>query len=352
MLHSLITNSIKYTGVAKIGSLVTKKLPALRKSITPDVPSSIVSTHITKIRDDTNTVTSDENIVSKSATVITESISEVVESVQNDITLQEEEEEEVLPLPLIEDITAIETQPSVIEENIDDVRMEEEQEEQDDNFVDDAADVVAEDNQEHDEVVADAEDTGIEPELAPIDNIDHVPSSSIKSTSKIVNSSIKGSKSNTKRDLVTKTIAKAKGKNTKASPFEGTGRSKRAGLVFPVGRNLSKIKAVHPDKRIGVFTSVYLSAVLEYLTAELIEMGGNAAHDNHKKRITPRHLVLAIRNDEDFHILLKNVHIPSGGCIPGIHTALLPKKTQIRLAREESMNAGENVETMEDMEED
>ena len=70
---------------------------------------------------------------------------------------------------------------------------------------------------------------------------------------------------------------------------------------------------------------VYLAAILEYLCAEILELAGNAARDNKKSRITPRHVQLAIRNDEELNKLLGNVTIAAGGVLPNIHTVLLPK---------------------------
>jgi histone H2A len=80
-------------------------------------------------------------------------------------------------------------------------------------------------------------------------------------------------------------------------------------------------------ERIGAGAPVYLAAVLEYLAAEVLELAGNAARDNKKSRIIPRHIQLAIRNDEELNKMLSGVTISQGGVLPNIHNSLLPKKT-------------------------
>ncbi|XP_063727282.1 uncharacterized protein LOC134854854 [Symsagittifera roscoffensis] len=85
-------------------------------------------------------------------------------------------------------------------------------------------------------------------------------------------------------------------------------RSSRAGLQFPVGRIHRFIRKGNYAERVGAGAPVYLAAVLEYLTAEILELAGNAAKDNKKSRIIPRHLQLAIRNDEELNKLLLHLH--------------------------------------------
>ncbi|VBB30857.1 unnamed protein product [Acanthocheilonema viteae] len=79
-------------------------------------------------------------------------------------------------------------------------------------------------------------------------------------------------------------------------------------------------------ERIGVRVSVFLAAVLEYLSAEILEMAGNAAHANEKNRINLRHLQLAIQSDDELSALLSNVTVSQDSVLPNINSALLPKQ--------------------------
>ncbi|CAH9114432.1 unnamed protein product [Cuscuta epithymum] len=103
-------------------------------------------------------------------------------------------------------------------------------------------------------------------------------------------------------------------------------RSVRAGLQFPVGRIGRYLKKGRYAQRVGTGAPVYLAAVLEYLAAEVLELAGNAARDNKKNRIIPRHILLAVRNDEELGRLLGGVTIAHGGVLPNINPVLLPKK--------------------------
>ena len=112
------------------------------------------------------------------------------------------------------------------------------------------------------------------------------------------------------------------------SKKKSTSRSAKAGLQFPVGRVHRHLKIGRYSERIGAGAPVYMAAVLEYLAAEVLELAGNAARDNKKSRIIPRHVTLAVRNDEELNKLLSGVTVAQGGVLPNIHSVLLPKKAK------------------------
>jgi histone H2A len=52
-----------------------------------------------------------------------------------------------------------------------------------------------------------------------------------------------------------------------------------------------------------------LSGVLEYLTAEIIELAGSVCEENKKKTIAPKHLNLAVRSDPELNKLMHTISI-------------------------------------------
>ncbi|NXF77130.1 H2A2 protein, partial [Sclerurus mexicanus] len=106
-----------------------------------------------------------------------------------------------------------------------------------------------------------------------------------------------------------------------------TSKSKKAGLQFPVSRVYRLLRRGNYADRIGFGAAIYLTAVIEYMTAEVLEAAGTAARENKKTRILPRHIVLAVKNDDELDKFCACVTIAEGGVMPNIAPQLLPKKT-------------------------
>lgn len=130
-----------------------------------------------------------------------------------------------------------------------------------------------------------------------------------------------GTKAVTKFSAVSGGKVKGKGKGEPRK--KATSKSAKAGLQFPVGRVARHMKKSRVAARIGGHAPVYLAAVLEYLVAEILELAGNCSIDYNKKRVVPRHLQLAVRNDEELDKLLAHVTIASSGVPLHLHGFLL-----------------------------
>ena len=104
-------------------------------------------------------------------------------------------------------------------------------------------------------------------------------------------------------------------------------RSSRAGLQFPVGRVHRLLRKGNYAERVGAGAAVYLAAVLEYLSAEILELAGNHAWWSGHQRILPRDLNLAFQVDPELNQLVPGIIIPESECHTGLHDFLKPKKS-------------------------
>uniref|UniRef100_A0A7S3ZAQ5 Histone H2A n=2 Tax=Lotharella globosa TaxID=91324 RepID=A0A7S3ZAQ5_9EUKA len=93
-------------------------------------------------------------------------------------------------------------------------------------------------------------------------------------------------------------------------------KTARAGLRYPVGRINRHLRKGKYGQRISTSAAVMMAAVVEYLSAEVLELAGNIAMDHRKNRITPRHIYLGIKLDEELSRHLDDVTIHEGGVLP------------------------------------
>ncbi|KAK4407075.1 putative histone H2AXa [Sesamum angolense] len=121
-----------------------------------------------------------------------------------------------------------------------------------------------------------------------------------------------------------------KGRKGKSKGSKSISRSAKAGLEFPVGRIDRFLKEGKYAQRVNASAPVYLAAVLE--------LAGNQARLGKKTRISPRHIQLAVRNDEELTKLYGNVIIPSAGVVPKIHQNLFPNGEREKEAKRTSQD--------------
>ena len=93
-------------------------------------------------------------------------------------------------------------------------------------------------------------------------------------------------------------------------------RKTRAGLVISVSRIEKAMQGYAVMERKSGTASVYLTAVIEYLLAELLEISGNNSRNDKKVRIKPRHILLAVRGDAELnHLFPERYYLFEGGVV-------------------------------------
>ena len=134
----------------------------------------------------------------------------------------------------------------------------------------------------------------------------------------------------------TKAVTKysaSKGGLATATTGAKSGLSRKSGLQFQVELVGALMASVLGPGQLcrarSASTEVYLAAVMEYMSAEILELAGNAAYrDNRSGVITPRHIYLGISNDEELCAFYlgrgaDQGHILGGGVTPNIHAVVL-----------------------------
>jgi len=117
-------------------------------------------------------------------------------------------------------------------------------------------------------------------------------------------------------------------KKTEAIHMHSRLKSGRAGIIFPATRVGRYLRRDSKMKRMSSDASIYTAATVQYIVSELVELAGrNAFEDKKKKRITPRHLMLAVKTDAELCRLIgSRTMFSAAGVLPHIETRLKKKK--------------------------
>ena len=129
-------------------------------------------------------------------------------------------------------------------------------------------------------------------------------------------------------------------------------KSEKSGVLLPVHHILKDMKKMFPHRRITEGAAVYLAGVLEYLTAEVLDLAGDSVEQNKRKRIKPRDILLAIKADTELSKLLSDVIVSRGGVTPFVHQALLKKPAARKKKKKAAKAVPDEIEEEEQVEEE
>ena len=101
--------------------------------------------------------------------------------------------------------------------------------------------------------------------------------------------------------------------------------SARAGLLLPTPKIVKMMRRDRLAPSVGVKPGIVMTAVCEYLCGEILDLAATIAQENRKKRIVPRHIMLAVSQDEELSKYLHSAIFTEAGVVPNIPKALQPK---------------------------
>ncbi|GBM55321.1 hypothetical protein AVEN_253988-1 [Araneus ventricosus] len=95
-----------------------------------------------------------------------------------------------------------------------------------------------------------------------------------------------------------------------------TSKSKKSGLIFPVSRIKTMLRVQKVADRITDKAAVYLTAVVEYLSLEILEISLTTAQAERQHKIQPSHVNTALKKDQDFVKHFVRAIVPKSKFIP------------------------------------
>ena len=122
-------------------------------------------------------------------------------------------------------------------------------------------------------------------------------------------------------------------KPVKATKAKGVSGQTKAGLIFAPARCNRIMRAGRYSDRVGKSAGVFMAGCIEYLVRELLEIAGDQAAEAKKSTIKPKHIGLAVRNDEELMKLMAMIQISEGGFKANINEFLLPKNKGKKAAK-------------------
>ena len=118
-------------------------------------------------------------------------------------------------------------------------------------------------------------------------------------------------------------VTKARGGKKVGTSVTG---ASRAGLLFAPARCQRHLREGRFSTRVGSSAGVFMAGVLEYLTAEVLELAVDVAADMKNKTLQPKHLNLAFRGDQELGQLMHHATFTASSVPVVTHPFLLAGK--------------------------
>lgn len=104
-------------------------------------------------------------------------------------------------------------------------------------------------------------------------------------------------------------------------------------FIYPSFLSARPSKRILPYIPSSIFSHHLHHSKSGILFLKVLELARNAARDNKKIHIIPRHALLAVSDDEEFGKLLNGVTTAHGGVLHNINAILLPKRMRRQMSK-------------------